>query len=219
MIRIIGIPLAILMMTSCAPKVTREANLAASRTEVTPTPTPIKARPKLLTIAGDPRSPQFDESVMERAHQAKLTSLRSKKLAGDDVELRVWVGFGKKPIEAFIVNRTGEKWEGTFLESINLVNKPPFSQSLTPKAGWESIWSDLIAAGLYTLPDSSHLKDEVLVEDGTSYVVEIKQGEVYRTYSYINPDYQKWPEAKQMLRIADILYRGSAVERYPLPKE
>jgi hypothetical protein len=36
---------------------------------------------------------------------------------------------------------------------------------------------------------------------------------VYRTYAYLNPDDQRWPEAKQMLRIASILYTGFSIER------
>ena len=49
--------------------------------------------------------------------------------------------------------------------------------------------------------------------DGTSYVVEVRQGSVYRTYAYVNPDYQKWREAKQMLKMANILYKGFGIER------
>jgi len=64
-----------------------------------------------------------------------------------------------------------------------------------------------------TLPDSSQLKDEQIVHDGTSYVVEVKKDGVYRKYAYGNPDYQPWPEAKQMLRIASILYTGFGIER------
>lgn len=214
-----AITVVLVTMISCTAPLRPDSKVTVPKPEATPTSIPVKARPQLVPVAGDSRDPHFDESVMERAHQANLTSLRWKKRAVEDMEVRVWVGFGLKPIEAFIILRTGEKWEGTFLESVSRVNKPPFSQPLMPQTGWEQTWSDLIAAGLYTLPDSPQLKDEVLVEDGTSYVVEIKQGKVYRTYSYMNPDYQKWPEAKQMLRIADILYRGVAVERYPLPKE
>jgi len=155
----------------------------------------------------------FAESINKRAKQASLPRLKSKNLSEDDIEFRVWVGFGKKPLEGFVISRIDGHWGGVFLESMNFTNKPPYRRELSPKPGWEKMWSQLVDAGLLTLPDSSQLKDEVRVEDGTSYVVEVKQGGVYRTYAYMNPDYQKWKEAKRMLRIADLLYKGYGIKR------
>jgi hypothetical protein len=183
-----------------------------------PMPTPSRPAPQLKPVAGDRPGPLFTESVDARAKAANLTRLRSKTLASDDLECRVWVGFGLKPIEAFILTRTSGKWGGEFLESINQTTKPPYRRNISPAAGWDQFWNDLLDAGLFTLPDSSQLPDEAMVLDGTSYVVELRQGSVYRTYSYQNPDWQKWPEAKQMLRVAELLYSGFGVERYPPPR-
>ena len=166
-----------------------------------------KVESQLKPVAGDRSEPLFAETINERAKEANLFPLKSKKLNRDDLEFQVWVGFGKKPLEGFVIKRVAAQWEGTFLESINLTTKPPYRKQLSPpKSGWEQFWSQLLDAGLLSLPDSSQLKDEVEVFDGTSYVVEVKKDGVYRTYAYMNPDYQKWAEAKQMLRIADILY-------------
>ena len=152
--------------------------------------------------------------INERAKAANLSPLDSEELTGDDLEFRVWVGFGKKPLEGFVISRADGRWKGTFLESMNATTKPPYRRELpSPGTGWEQLWSQLVASGLLTLPDSSQLKDEQIVHDGTSYVVEVKKDGVYRTYAYGNPDYQPWPEAKQMLRIASILYTGFGIER------
>jgi len=43
--------------------------------------------------------------------------------------------------------------------------------------------------------------------------VELKKDGFYRTYFYGNPNYQEWKEARQMLKIADLLYTRFGVER------
>src|SRR5205085_1459114 len=125
-----------------------------------------------------------------------------------DLEFRVWVGFGKKPLEGFVISRIDGKWQGTYLKSINDTVKPPYNKQLSsPKSGWDEFWKQVTDAGLITLPDFSELKGyKAEGVDGTSYVIEIKTDGIYQTYAYLNPDYQKQQEAKQMLRIADILY-------------
>jgi hypothetical protein len=201
-------------MASCSAPVKQETNSAPQKQESVSAPTPQQVEPQLKPVTGDRSEPLFAETINERAKEANLSSLKSKTLSGDDLEFRVWVGFGKKPLEGFIFKRTNGRWEGTFLESINLTTKPPYRKGLSlPKSGWEQFWRRLVDAGLLTLPDSSQLKDEVRVADGTSYVAEMKKNGTYRTYAYMNPDYQKWEEAKQMLKIADILYTEFGVER------
>jgi hypothetical protein len=106
-----------------------------------------------------------------------------------------------------VVNRTGGKWQAIFLRSITGTAKPPHQVQLAaPKSGWQELWKQLSGAGFLTLPDFSELEDMIEVFDGTSYVIEVKSDGKYQTYAYLNPDYQKWEEAKQMLKIAKILY-------------
>jgi hypothetical protein len=149
----------------------------------------------------------FAESVNERASKAKLIPLQRKKIPTDDLEFRIWIGFGLRPLQGFVISRTGGKWQSLFLKSISRIAKPPHQVQLAaPKSGWEELWKQLSEAGLLTLPDFSELEDMVEVFDGTSYVVEVKSDRKYQTYAYLNPDKQKWEEAKQMLKIAKILY-------------
>ena len=162
---------------------------------------------QLKPIPGDTPQPLFASTILDRSKQADILPLNEKKLANDAFEFRVWVGFGKKPLEGFVITRTGNDWHGMFLESINATTRPPYKRdSIKPKSGWSRLWDRLIAERLLSLPDFSTLKNEETVFDGTSYVVELKDFHTYRTYTYMNPDYQRWPEAKRMCKIADILY-------------
>ena len=165
---------------------------------------PVRKRTELL----------FAEPINERVKEAKLVPLKVKRLDDNDLEFRVWVGFGKKPLEGFVISRIAEKWQGTYLESINDTIKPPYNKRLSPpKSGWEEFLNQVTDAGLLTLPDFSKLKGyEADGADGTSYVVEVKTNGIYQTYAYIQPDYQKHQEAKQMLRIADTLYTEFSIE-------
>jgi hypothetical protein len=40
----------------------------------------------------------------------------------------------------------------------------------------------------------------MILTDGTSYIVEINMNGSYRTYVYMNPEYQEWPDARHMLK-------------------
>lgn len=162
--------------------------------------------------------PIFFEEINERAKVAKLTNLRSTVLPNDDLELRVWIGFGLSPLEGFVIERTSGRWAAVHLRPIHRqLPRYSYQNTLTaPKSGWEQLWHRLVNEGVLTLPDSSELKDEVRVRDGESYVVEINMSKFYRTYRYGNPHLQKWPEAKGMVRIAEILYEEFGIKRRAL---
>jgi hypothetical protein len=74
-----------------------------------------------------------------------------------------------------------------------------------PKSGWEALWQKLVEAGILTLPDSSELEYKNDVTDGKSYVVETNVENVYRTYEYGNPNYEELKEAKQIIKIGQII--------------
>jgi hypothetical protein len=199
---------------SCSAPVRQELSRQSQEQENLSARAAQKAQAQLKPVAGDRSEPLFAETIDERAKAANLLPLKSKKLNGDDLEFRVWVGFGKKPLEGFVIERADGQWKGTFLESMNATTRPPYRRQLSsPESGWEELWSQVVDSGFLSLPDSSQLKGEVGVLDGTSYVVEVKKDGLYRTYAYLNPDHQTWKEAKQMLKIAGILYTGFGVER------
>jgi hypothetical protein len=181
--------------------------------EVTPHPFS-QVQEHLKPVPGDTPELLFASTITRRAKQAGPVALKNKHLPADGLEFRVWVGFGKKPLEGFIVSRLGNSRQATFLESINQTTHPPYRKQFSEaKSGWAQFWNQLLAEHLLSLPDRAQLKDEERLFDGTSYVVDLKENLTYRTYAYMNPDYQKWPEARRMVKIAKILYSEFGIKR------
>jgi hypothetical protein len=152
--------------------------------------------------------PIFFKAINERIDEASMQSLRTVLLPGDDdLEVRVWVGFGQNGIDGLVLRRLTSQWSGLHLHGM-FGNYPPnkYQQNLAvPKSGWEGAWQRLVNAGILTLPDATTVQCSTLINDGMSYVVEINMDKTYRTYLYDNPKYAKCSEAKQMIRIGNII--------------
>lgn len=89
------------------------------------------------------------------------------------------------------------------------MQQPPFVRNVSnldvPRSGWEAAWQRLTKAGILSLPDAQVVGCNTHIFDGTSYVVEINKEETYRTYLYDNPNYSRCSEARQMLKIGEVL--------------
>ena len=72
---------------------------------------------------------------------------------------------------------------------------------------WGSVLRTVESHGLWTIPDPSTLPpDSVVVFDGWTIVVEVRDSSGYRTYRYNNPDsHPKWPSAAQVAKVASAL--------------
>ena len=174
-----------------------------------------KAKSKLI-IPKDAWEPSFFEEINKRAKVAKLTKLTSTLLPGDDLEARIWGGFGVTMLEGFVIKRSSGQWSAMHLDAVYPPGLPRsrYQKSLPPpKSGWEVCWKRLVDEGLLTLPDASGLKDEFRMTDGYGYVVETNMNGTYRAYHYMNPEWQKWPEARQMMKLSNIIY-----EEFGLPE-
>jgi hypothetical protein len=147
------------------------------------------------------------KSINERTKEANLASLRTVLLPDDDLEVRVWAGFGVVGVDGFILRRYSNQWSAIYLHG--MAERPPFPNSTTalgaPKSGWEPTWQSLMGAGIVTLPDASALGCDTYLKDGTGYVVELNMNKTYRTYNYPDPNYAKCDEAKQMVKIIEII--------------
>lgn len=162
-------------------------------------------KPKLVG-APDIWEKFFFAEIDKTSRFGGLRGLRSLVLPKDDLEIRVWVGFGLSRVRSFIVRRKAGESSAASLRSY--VPKPPMKiyQNLKPpKSGWKSFWKQIVDEGVLTLPDSSELKNEKLIDDGTSFVVETNADGIYRTYHYNSPDYQEWQSARQMIKISNII--------------
>lgn len=161
-----------------------------------------------LEIPNAPWEPIFFNSINERAALAELNDLRSTVLDNDDIEIRVWCGFGVSALNGYAIKRRGGEWSAVRIPPVN----PNDPRSLkvffvTPKSSWQQLWGRLTNEGLLTLPDSSRLPKDPSFLDGVSYVVEINMNLTYRTYMYGNPEKQKSPEARQMVEIIHTVYQ------------
>ena len=147
------------------------------------------------------------KSINELTAEADLPSLQTVLLPDNDLEVRVWVGFGLRGVDGLVIRRSGDQWSAIHLHG--MAEHPPYPfyrEALTvPKSGWETAWRKLTNAGILTLPDASAIQCEPGGPDGTSYVVETNVNKIYRTYKYHNPEYAKCDEAEQMIRIREVI--------------
>lgn len=152
--------------------------------------------------------PIFFKEIDERAAIAKLPSLRAAALPKDDLETRLWVGFGLSALQGFQLKRSNGQWAGVFIRGIRPgLARSDYQMALQPpKSGWGMLWQRLVSNGLLTLPDARSISCNPDVLDGIGYVVEYNVDNTYRTYMYSNPQYADCKEAKQMIAIVEIIY-------------
>ncbi|MGD2047493.1 MAG: hypothetical protein PVH96_14855, partial [Gemmatimonadota bacterium] len=79
---------------------------------------------------------------------------------------------------------------------------------------WSVVFRRLSSLRVADLPDPETLTPEPLrVNDGTSVEVEVLRGTDYRSYTYGNPDYQPWPEARSAEAIIAVIQDLHALGR------
>lgn len=215
-----------LFIVSCSKPVTQDQ---ASISSPSPTETP-KAYPSpssQLSANGKltqyiPKSIWVDiffESINKRAKSAGLSDLKSTVLPDEDLELRVWSGFGITTLQGFVLRKKAGVWQALDLSSgFNQAKNDFFDISQEhpkPVLGWDYFWTQLTSAGLLVIPDAEGIGCSAMVNDGTSYVVEINMNRTYRTYMYDNPNYAKCPETKQIMKIACIIWGAMCGEKKP----
>lgn len=156
------------------------------------------------------------KSINNLTAEANLPNLRTILLPEDDLEVRVWVGFGVRGVDGLILRRSADRWIGIHLHGMAERPPYPFHQEILapPKSGWETAWLKLKDAGILTLPDSSSIQCDPRGVDGTSYVVEGNMNKTYRTYRYHDPNYGKCDEAKQMMKIGEIIDEEFGLEEF-----
>ncbi len=107
------------------------------------------------------------------------------------------------------MQRINNKWTGLFYEKILDDSSKKLkikSKSISPFNEWNNLIEKLTQNNFFELSDMSELVDDKMsIIDGTSYVVEIKKNDFYRTYHYENPSHHKWKESEQFLEILKIL--------------
>lgn len=178
----------------------------------------VAGAPVTIDIPKATWAPIFFESIDAASSKAHWESLRNADVKKGDIEVRVWFGFGREPLEGFRLQRDADHWTGTYVRQALENGWPVETRPVTPQSNWPSLWQSLVSAGILTLPDSSTLPGEKRIMDGRACVVEINDGQHYRTYAYHSPAIQSWPEARKMIQIGDILsaelYQSVLDDRY-----
>ena len=143
-------------------------------------------------------------SVAKFTGQIDLTETR---LRDGDLEARMWWGFGLSPLEGISLRRVGGQWSAIHTIA-DQYSEPTYAERRElqpPKSGWDKCWQRLLDAGILTQPDASAVNCGDIGLDGIGFVVETNTNRTYRTYMYHNPTLAKCNEAKQMVKIAEII--------------
>ena len=191
-----------LLLSSCLkPEPQRES--APAINSATPTP-----EPRVETM--------LSQETDRVARLAGLRKLSDSDLGKDDVEVRVWFGFGLFPLEGVVLSRSDDLWSGVHLKADNYYKPKKVSRNElpAPKSGWEAAWQQLVNAGVLTLPDGTDLP----YPDAQGYEVQVKSGTSYRSYRYVAPEYSDLPDAKHMLEIGNIISNEFGLPRFKARK-
>ena len=171
-----------------------------------PANTPVPAAPE--RVVGTTLSEETDRVAV----LAGLKQLSSSNLGQDDVEVRVWFGFGLFPLECLVISRSDGRWSALHLKADSHYQPKKVSRTALrpPKSGWEACWQQLANAGVLNLPDGT----DPPYPDAQGYEVQVRNGASYRRYHYISPEYSELPTAKSMLEIGDIISNEFGLERF-----
>ena len=143
---------------------------------------------------------------------AGLSDLSKGTKAANELEVRLWYGFGLTGVDGFVLRRMGDRWTG---ETVTPIGRTTcYERRPTRQADWGVIWQQVRGSGLAGLPPKPSRDPKRLVLDGYSYVLEWWEGGRYRTFVYDNPDVFKTDEDLRMILIVRQLL-GAAGVRVP----
>lgn len=150
----------------------------------------------------------FFKEINNVTNLAELGKLREKRLPENDIEIRIWEGFGLEDLEGMIFTRKDNFWTAYYVKSNN--HRYSTEAKVTriynsPKSGWKSFMNQLYEKELLTLPDSGETDCEVSMIDGRVYVVEIYKDKIYRTYKYVSVSEPKCEGGRKINEIAEII--------------
>ena len=117
------------------------------------------------------------EGINNATNLGNLPELRKTFLGSDDIEIRIWRGFGLSSLEGIVLKRADGQWSGLHIKSNNY-HEPvgvKVEKLIAPKSGWESFWKQLTDKEILTLPQSFENECNIPDIDGIGYVVEINQ--------------------------------------------
>lgn len=185
-----------LFLSACSKSVPNRVSAPAN----TATPTPESGIEAILQDETD--------RVATLAGLGKMGS----SLGKDDVEVRVWFGFGLFPLEGFVMSRRDSRWSAFHLKADRHYQPTKASRNelQPPRSGWEVCWQQLVNAGVLTLPNGTDGPDP----DAQGYLVQVRSAASSRSYHYVAPEHSDLPAAKNMLEIGDIISNEFGLLRF-----
>jgi len=159
----------------------------------------------------------YFREILERLEGTKITNLRDLELPSNSKEIRIWAGFDTFPLRGLILKQNNEEWMALFLPPLDSSNALENSRTLMPpKNGWGSLWEKLNRLEIMTLPDPMDIGEI----DGRGVVIEIKNGNSYRTYKYSGVNKETGDKYKKVLEICNTLSSEFDIEllKYFKPK-
>ncbi|MBL9205816.1 MAG: hypothetical protein JNN01_12060 [Opitutaceae bacterium] len=169
-------------------------------------------------IPTDPWVKSFFEAIDPLADKAGLEPLRAGKAPEDDKAVRMYIGFGLGGLQGYAIARRNGVWTGSKFQSDGSKQASRFEKSeLKPKTTWDDLWATLCDRGLLTLADFSTLPpSNYWPTDGVGVVVEVFEGNKYRTYMYPNPSQFDNEECRQLERLWMTFLDQVGQKSYPL---
>lgn len=147
--------------------------------------------------------------ILERIEETKITDLRYKELPPNSKEIRIWASFDKPSFRGLILSQNNEEWTALFIPPSGSSEKLEDSRLLPPpKMGWINLWAKLDSLEIMTLPDPMDVSEI----DGSTVVVEIKNGDSYRNYKYSNLGKMNSNNHKKILEICETLSNEFNIE-------
>ena len=136
--------------------------------------------------------------------------LRKTILKNGDHEVRIWWGFGLSPLEGLLLRHIDGNWSAVHVKADHYYEptKATKTELKPPQAGWDATWKQLLDAGILKLPDASEIECGGGGMDGLSVVVEIQIDHTYRTYMYPNPSLERCDEAKQVVKLTELIWNA-----------
>ncbi|MEP6900696.1 MAG: hypothetical protein ABJA66_03035 [Actinomycetota bacterium] len=201
----IAILLFVVLFLSCSQKIEQTQNTEQPQ-----------QKPKII-IPQRRGDYSLEKAVDLCAKAGGLQSLREISLPNGDFEIRFWI-FNRFGINGLIIRKSGENWSALFVERMPFKNDNlyPENRYINPKSDWQNILQRINEAEIFTLPDSSEVKNYEgdKVNDGFSNIVEINKDGIYRVYEYVNPNWAENPEAKQIVKIGNIIADEFGLEEF-----
>lgn len=160
-----------------------------------------------LIIPNASWEPSSFDLINSVAKLSAQTDLRKANLPENDIEVRMWLGFGLSPLKGISLKRVSGQWSAIRVKSDNYYKPEKIERDELsyPKSGWESCWKRLVDAGILILPDVSEVNCGTNGIDGNSIVIETNTNRVYRTYAYGVSMSEKCNEAKQAMQLIFII--------------